>query len=107
MATPTPKVLFLMADYGHDPTETAVPYAVFKNSGFTVHFATEKGVAPKCDDKMLYGLTQKLLVCLPIHDGPVFGLRYIGDNNTNLTGRKEGRSPTIRNHAQRPRHPAT
>lgn len=57
-----PKVLILMADYGHDPTETAIPYTIFKSSGFIVHFATEKGVAPKCDSKMLYGLTQKLLV---------------------------------------------
>jgi putative intracellular protease/amidase len=51
-----------MSDYGHDPTETAVPYTVFKNAGFSITFATEKGVPPKCDDKMLYGITQKLLV---------------------------------------------
>lgn len=42
--------------------ETAVPFSAFKESGFDVHFATEKGNVPKCDDRMLYGLTGKLLV---------------------------------------------
>ena len=42
--------------------ETAVPYSVFKDSGFEVHFATENGTAPKCDDRMLYGLSGKLLL---------------------------------------------
>jgi len=50
-----------MADYGHDPTETAVPYAAFKGSGFDSTFATEKGKTPECDQKMLEGRTQKLL----------------------------------------------
>ncbi|KAI1087600.1 class I glutamine amidotransferase-like protein [Rostrohypoxylon terebratum] len=57
----TPKVLFMMADYGHDPTETAVPYTAFKNEGYDIKFATENGKAPRCDKKMLEGFTQKLL----------------------------------------------
>jgi hypothetical protein len=42
--------------------ETAVPYMAFKKAGFEVHFATEKGHTPECDQKMLKGITQKLLV---------------------------------------------
>lgn len=75
-----PKVAFLMANYGHDPTgevskvkvensccshyipETAVPYAEFKKAGFEIDFITEKGNTPECDSKMLEGMTQKLLV---------------------------------------------
>lgn len=57
----TPKVLIPMSDYGHDPTETAVPYTEFKKAGFEVHFATENGKTPECDAKMLKGITQKLL----------------------------------------------
>jgi len=56
-----PRVLIPMADYGHDPTETAVPYTAFKKAGFEVQFATENGKAPQCDRKMLEGITQKLL----------------------------------------------
>lgn len=50
-----------MADYGHDPTETAIPYAAFKSAGFQISFATERGTKPACDTKMLTGWTQKLL----------------------------------------------
>lgn len=50
-----------MANYGHDPTETAVPYHEFKEAGFEVDFVTEKGNVPECDKKMLEGWTQKLL----------------------------------------------
>ncbi|KAI8624157.1 class I glutamine amidotransferase-like protein [Xylariaceae sp. FL1651] len=57
----TPKVIFMMADYGHDPTETAVPYTVLKTAGYEISFATENGKAPRCDKKMLEGITQKLL----------------------------------------------
>jgi putative intracellular protease/amidase len=57
-----PKVLIPMSDYGHDPTETSIPYKAFKNAGFEVHFATENGKIPECDKKMLRGVTQKLLV---------------------------------------------
>ncbi|CAJ2508538.1 Uu.00g135640.m01.CDS01 [Anthostomella pinea] len=83
----SPKVIFLMADYGHDPTgsrpptthhlhlgstdvywcltayhiETAVPYTAFKKANYQIHFATENGKAPRCDKKMLEGVTQKLL----------------------------------------------
>ncbi|KAK3319716.1 class I glutamine amidotransferase-like protein [Cercophora scortea] len=55
------QVLIMMADYGHDPTETAVPYHAFKDAGFIVHFATETGNTPACDKRMLEGITQKLL----------------------------------------------
>ncbi|KAH7395461.1 class I glutamine amidotransferase-like protein [Cadophora sp. MPI-SDFR-AT-0126] len=55
------KVIIPMADYGHDPTETAVPYTAFKKAGFEVSFATENGKTPECDRKMLKGITQKLL----------------------------------------------
>jgi putative intracellular protease/amidase len=57
-----PKILILMSDYGHDPTETSVPYTAFKKAGFEVQFATENGKTPACDRKMLRGVTQKLLV---------------------------------------------
>ncbi|KAG9228906.1 class I glutamine amidotransferase-like protein [Amylocarpus encephaloides] len=57
----TPKVLIPMSDYGHDPTETALPFTAFKAAGFSVHFATETGQAPACDEKMLVGITRKLL----------------------------------------------
>lgn len=61
----TPKVIIPMSDYGHDPTETATPWRVFKDAGFKVQFATEKGGAPpRCDVKMLEGWTGALLVCL-------------------------------------------
>lgn len=58
----TPKVLFIMADYGHDPTETAIPFQEFLKAGFDISFATENGKSPECDKKMLEGITQKLLV---------------------------------------------
>lgn len=87
------KVLIPMADYGHDPTgelhifhfwrsvmvlqelsradviikkysETAVAYAVFKEEGLKVHFATETGISPKCDERMMAGISGKLLVGL-------------------------------------------
>ncbi|KAK3668217.1 hypothetical protein LTR22_000902 [Elasticomyces elasticus] len=54
-------VVFLMADYGHDPTETAVPYKTFRDAGCEIRFATETGKKPRCDEKMLSGWTQKLL----------------------------------------------
>ncbi|KAE8445530.1 hypothetical protein EG329_013293 [Mollisiaceae sp. DMI_Dod_QoI] len=57
----TPKVLIPTADYGHDPTETAIPYIASKKAGFKVQFATENGRVPECDNKMLTGITQKLL----------------------------------------------
>ncbi|KAH6608348.1 ThiJ/PfpI family protein [Trichoderma cornu-damae] len=75
------KIVFLMADYGHDPTggpnshiimpmndkelnfrsETCGPYTAFKAAGFDVKFATEVGKSARCDMKMLEGLTQRLL----------------------------------------------
>ncbi|KAH7227138.1 class I glutamine amidotransferase-like protein [Fusarium redolens] len=56
-----PKVLIMMSDAGHDPTETAVPYAAFKEAGFAVQFATESGKTPECDKRMMEGVTGKLL----------------------------------------------
>lgn len=56
-----PKVLIMMSDAGHDPTETAVPYAAFKEAGFTVRFATGTGKTPECDKRMMEGVTGKLL----------------------------------------------
>ncbi|CAM1505945.1 Fc.00g115820.m01.CDS01 [Cosmosporella sp. VM-42] len=58
---PTPKAVIMMADYGHDPTETAVPYIAFKDAGFDVDFATEDGKSPECDKVLLEGLSQKIL----------------------------------------------
>ena len=55
------KVIFLMANYGHDPTETAVPYHEFKKAGYKIDFATEQGNVPECDKRMAEGWTQKLL----------------------------------------------
>lgn len=55
------KVLFPMADYGHDPTEVAIPFSVFQNSGFDITFTTETGLSPQCDTKMLAGMTGTLL----------------------------------------------
>ncbi|KAK5991710.1 putative C14C4.04-like protein [Cladobotryum mycophilum] len=55
------KAIFVMADYGHDPTETAVPYVAFKTAGFDVKFVTENGTPPRCDSKMLEGITQLIL----------------------------------------------
>ncbi|ETN46959.1 uncharacterized protein HMPREF1541_01149 [Cyphellophora europaea CBS 101466] len=55
------KAIFLMSDYGHDPTETAIPWRVFRDAGLTVSFATEAGKAPACDSKMLTGWTGTLL----------------------------------------------
>ena len=57
-----PKVVFLMADYGNDPTETAVPFTVFREAGYEIAFATEKGEVPRCDKRMIEGWTQKILV---------------------------------------------
>jgi putative intracellular protease/amidase len=57
----SPKVIIPMADYGHDPTETAVPYQIFTKAGFTVSFATESGKSPRCDEMMLSGVTGALL----------------------------------------------
>ncbi len=41
--------------------EAAIPYKIFTEAGFDVHFATEHGKSPRCDSKMLYGLTGALL----------------------------------------------
>lgn len=38
-----------------------MPFTHFKKAGFEITFATEKGESPKCDSKMLEGLTQKIL----------------------------------------------
>lgn len=64
MASSKPSVIFLMADNGHDPTETALPWQAFEQAGYNIHFATENGKEPNCDERMLSGWTQKLLVCV-------------------------------------------
>ncbi|KAF2238923.1 class I glutamine amidotransferase-like protein [Viridothelium virens] len=61
MASDKVKVAILMADYGHDPTETAVPFSEFKKAGWDITIFTENGSSPKCDKRMLEGWTQKLL----------------------------------------------
>ncbi|KAF5650039.1 class I glutamine amidotransferase [Fusarium sp. NRRL 52700] len=44
-----------------EATETAVPYAAFKEAGFSVQFVTETGKTPECDKRMMEGVTGKLL----------------------------------------------
>lgn len=61
MTTMAPSVIFLMADYGHDPTETAIPWEIFDKAGFKVDFATANGTVPKCDEKMISGISGALL----------------------------------------------
>ncbi len=56
-----PSVIFLMADYGNDPTETAIPWKIFQDAGFDITFATEHGQMPACDSRMLTGWTGALL----------------------------------------------
>lgn len=41
-------------------------YAIFKEAGFEVQFATETGNAPRCDERMISGILGKLLVRLAI-----------------------------------------
>lgn len=41
--------------------ETAVPYTAFASAGYTITIATQNGVVPACDDRMLYGWTQAFL----------------------------------------------
>ncbi|KAL9096941.1 MAG: hypothetical protein Q9165_000905 [Trypethelium subeluteriae] len=80
MASDKVKVAILMADYGHDPTgtaitigkpqimtllkhhtETAVPFSEFQKAGWDITIFTENGTSPQCDKRMLEGWTQKLL----------------------------------------------
>ncbi|PVI06404.1 class I glutamine amidotransferase-like protein [Periconia macrospinosa] len=56
-----PKVMILMADYGHDPTETSIPWKQFKEADFSVSFATEQGARAACDSRMLEGMTGMFL----------------------------------------------
>ncbi|KIW65603.1 hypothetical protein PV04_07847 [Phialophora macrospora] len=56
-----PSAIFLMADYGNDPTETAVPWKILGEAGLEITFATEHGKAPVCDPRMLTGWTGALL----------------------------------------------
>ncbi|KXS11004.1 ThiJ/PfpI family protein [Gonapodya prolifera JEL478] len=50
-----------MADYGHDPTETAIPWKIFTDAGFECTFVTERGAQPACDSRMLTGTVGALL----------------------------------------------
>jgi putative intracellular protease/amidase len=52
------EVLFMHADIF---LEAAIPYKIFTEAGFDVHFATEQGKSPRCDSKMLYGIVGALL----------------------------------------------
>jgi putative intracellular protease/amidase len=94
----TPLILIPMSDYGHDPTETSVPYTAFKEAGFEVHFATENGKAPECDKKMLRGVAQKLLVIVtppPCHP-PHADASLLGRNRqSSQTLRCDGPSPRV------------
>ena len=65
MRRPTQLVVVTYMTFPTPKTETAVPYAAFRNAGFEVKFATELGQPPVCDKKMIEGLTGKLLVRLP------------------------------------------
>ena len=41
--------------------EAAIPFKIFAEAGFDVHFATENSKPPRCDSKMLYGIVGALL----------------------------------------------
>lgn len=56
------KAVILMAEYGNDPTEVAVPFTIWTEAGMEVAIATEHGAVPGCDRKMYSGWTQKTLV---------------------------------------------
>jgi putative intracellular protease/amidase len=47
--------------FTHIPLEVAIPFKIFTEAGFDVHFATESGKSPRCDSKMLYGIVGALL----------------------------------------------
>jgi len=48
-----PKVVILLADEGQDPTEVAVPWKKFRDSGWEITFATENGNVAKADERLL------------------------------------------------------
>ncbi|KXS16999.1 ThiJ/PfpI family protein [Gonapodya prolifera JEL478] len=50
-----------MADYGHDPTETSIPWKIFADAGFECTFVTERGTQPACDSRMLTGTVSAVL----------------------------------------------
>lgn len=56
------QLTFSLENRADEGLETAVPFMAFKDAGFEVTIATENGNSPKCDAKMLEGITQKLLV---------------------------------------------
>ena len=43
------KVVTFLADNGQDPSESALPWSIFKQAGCTVHFATEHGAVAAAD----------------------------------------------------------
>lgn len=47
------KVVTFLANNGQDPSESAVPWSIFKQSGCTVHFATEHGAVAAADPLLL------------------------------------------------------
>ncbi|PUU84199.1 class I glutamine amidotransferase-like protein [Tuber borchii] len=48
-----PKVIIISADAGQDPTEVAVPWKKFRDSGWEVTFATENGNVARADERLL------------------------------------------------------
>lgn len=50
-----PKVVILLADEGQDPTEVAIPWKKFRDSGWEITFATENGNVAKADERLLAG----------------------------------------------------
>lgn len=58
-----PSVLFVMADYGHDPTETAIPYRAFKEAKYDISFATKRRKAAAMRHKNVDGLDAEATWC--------------------------------------------
>ncbi|KAG0131496.1 class I glutamine amidotransferase-like protein [Tuber indicum] len=53
MAPHPPKVVIILADEGQDPTEVAIPWKKFRDSGWEITFATENGKVAKADERLL------------------------------------------------------
>lgn len=70
-STSTPKVIFLIADYGHDPTETAVPYAAFKSAGFSHLLRNRNRQNPRMRQKDVDWLDAKAAWRKLTHANPV------------------------------------
>jgi putative intracellular protease/amidase len=64
-----PRVLIPLPDHDFDPTESATPWRVCVDRGWTATFATERGNAPEADHRLLMGFIRG-----PLGAGPM-GLR--------------------------------